>query len=177
MLRLEVKLMARPKKYIINLSADEVAKLKTIIRNKKTSKTVVRRCQVLMDLDESHGTILTHAQASKSNAVSLATVTNIVKDYIDGGIDKAASIGRSQNSDNAKRKLDGRAEAKIITLACGPAPEGHSRWTLRLLEEKSRIVLDEPVSKDTIQRALKKTNFDLTATITGASPPKKTQNL
>lgn len=64
--------------------------------------------------------------------------------------------------DNARRKFDGRAEARIIEIACSPAPEGHSRWTLRLLEEQAKIVLDVPVSKDTIGRALKKINFDLT---------------
>lgn len=51
------------------------------------------------------------------------------------------------------RKFDGRAEARIIEIACSPAPEGHSRWTLRLLEEQAKIVLDVPVSKDTIGRA------------------------
>ena len=55
----------------------------------------------------------------------------------------------------------GRAEARIIELACGPVPEGHSRWTIRLLEEKAKIVLDTPVSREAIRRALK-TNFDLT---------------
>ena len=59
-------------------------------------------------------------------------------------------------------QFDGRAEARIIEIACSPAPEGHSRWTLRLLEEQAKIVLDVPVSKDTIGRALKKINFDLT---------------
>ncbi|MSS91498.1 helix-turn-helix domain-containing protein, partial [Eisenbergiella tayi] len=56
-------------------------------------------------------------------------------------------------------------------------PEGHSRWTLRLLEEQAKVALDVPVSKDTIGRALKKTNFDLTKTTTGASLQKKMPNL
>jgi PleD family two-component response regulator len=48
---------------------------------------------------------------------------------------------------------------------------------LRLLEEKSKIVLDTPVSREAIRRALKKTNFDLTKTTTGASPKKMMPNL
>ena len=52
--------------------------------------------------------------------------------------------------------LDGRAEARIIELACGPVPEGHSRWTILLLEEKAKIVLDTPVSREAIRRTLKK---------------------
>jgi len=44
-------------------------------------------------------------------------------------------------------------EARIIEIACSHAPAGHSRWTLRLLEEQAKAVLDVPVSKDTIGRA------------------------
>lgn len=83
----------------------------------------------------------------------------------------------SPNSSAALRKMDGRNEARIIQMACGPVPEGHSRWTLRLLEEKARVELDIPVGRETIWETLKKMNFDLTKTPTGASLPKKTQNL
>ena len=62
----------------------------------------------------------------------------------------------SPNSSAARRKMDGRAEARIIQMACGPVPEGHSRWTLRLLEEKARVELDVPVGKDVIRQILKK---------------------
>ena len=127
--------MARPKKYKIKLTDDELKELKSVIRKNKTSKTIRCRCQIIIDLK------------------------------------------RNVNSDNARRVLDGRAEARIIELACGPVPEGHSRWTIRLLEEKSKIVLDTPVSREAIRRALKKTNFDLTKTTTGASPKKKMPNL
>ena len=165
--------MARPKKYKIKLTDDELKEFKSVIRKNKTSKTIRCRCQIIIDLDESHGKVLTHEQSAKSNGVCLATVTNTVKKYFEGGIDAVTEFKRNVNSDNARRVLDGRAEARIIELACGPVPEGHSRWTIRLLEEKSKIVLDTPVSREAIRRALKKTNFDLTKTTTGASPPKK----
>lgn len=58
----------------------------------------------------------------------------------------------SPNSSAALRKADGRVEAHLIQIACGPAPEGHSRWTIRLLEEKNRIELETPVSRETIRR-------------------------
>ena len=168
--------MARPKKYTINLSDEDLKMLKSKIRRKKTSKTIRCRCQVLIDLDEAHGKVLTHEQSAKSNGICMATVTNIVKDYHEGGIDKVISYSRNVNSDNARRKLDGRAEAKLIQIACGPVPEGHSRWTLRLLEGKAKVELEIPVGKDAIREALKKTNFDLTAMTTGASRQRKTPN-
>jgi len=170
------KQMGRPKKYIVTLSDEELKELKSILRRKKTSRNMKRRCQVLIDLDTSHGKVMTHEQCAKSNGICMATVSNIVKDYGDGGVDKVLTYNRSSNSDQARRKLDGRGEAKIIEIACGAAPDGHSRWTLRLLEEKSRLELETPVSKDTIGRALKKTNFDLTAKNTGASRRRKTRN-
>ena len=168
--------LGRPKKYTVTLSDEELKKLKSTIRRKKTTRNMVRRCQVLIDLDTMHGETMTHEQCAKSNGICLATVSNIVKDYNDGGINNVLTYNRSSNSDQARRKLDGRGEAKVIEIACGPAPDGRSRWTLRLLEEKCRIELETPVSKDTIGRALKKTNFDLTATTTGASPRKRTRN-
>ncbi|MFR6317537.1 MAG: hypothetical protein ACLUOD_15695 [[Clostridium] innocuum] len=67
-------------------------------------------------------------------------------------------------------------EARLIELACGPVPEGHSRWTIRLLEEEAKVILETPVSREAIRNALKKTNFDLTKTTTGASRQKKTRN-
>lgn len=149
-------LIARPKKYKIKLTDDELKELKSVIRKNKTSKTIRCRCQIIIDLDESHGRVLTHEQSAKSNGVCLATVTNTVKKYFEGGIDAVTEFKCNVNSDNARRVLDGRAEARILELACGPVPEGHSRWTIRLLEEKSKIVLDTPASREAIRRALKK---------------------
>ena len=169
--------MARPKKYIISLTDDEITKLKSIMHKKQVSKTVRSRCQIIIDVDEAHGRTLTHEQSAKTNCVCMATVTNTIKIFCEKGIDGISSLKRNVNSDNSKRKLDGRAEARIIEIACSPAPEGHSRWTLRLLEEQAKVALDVPVSKDTIGRALKKTNFDLTKTTTGASLQKKMPNL
>ena len=169
--------MARPKTYHINLTEEEIKRLKSVIRKEGTSKTVRIRCQILIDLDEAHGKVLTYEQCARSNGVCTATIGNTVKLYTNGGIDAVVTLKRNVNSDNAKRKLDGRGEARLIAVACGPAPKGHSRWTLRLLEEEAKVVLDTPVGKNAIGRALKKTGFSLIGTAIGASPAKKTQNI
>ena len=132
------------------------------MRKKQTSKTVRNRCQIILDLDDAHGKVLTYEQSSKINCVCMATIMNTAKLYSEKGIQGIITLNRNVNSDNARRKLDGRAEARIIEIARSPAPAGHSRWTLRLLEEQAKVVLDVPVSKDTIGRALKKIGFALT---------------
>lgn len=168
--------MARSKTYHIMLNDNEMATLRKVIRDKKTCKTVLKRCQILLDLDEVHGTGLTHSQIAHTYAVCPATVTNIIHSYVENGIARIVKHNISPNSSAALRKADGRVEAHLIQIACGPAPEGHSRWTLRLLEEKARIELETPVSRETIRRVLKKMNLDLTSMTTGASHQKKMPN-
>lgn len=168
--------MARPKKYKIELTDDELKELKTVICRKATSKTIRSRCQILLDLDEAHGNVRTHEQSAKSNGTCTATVHNTLRKYMSGGIGAVIEYKRNINSDNARRKVDRCAQARIIELACTPAPEGHSRWTIRLLEEKSKIILDAPVSREAIRRTLKKTSIDLTSAIAGTSNPKETPN-
>lgn len=77
---------------------------------------------------------------AKTNCVCMATIMNTVKLYSEKGIQGIVTLNRNVNSDNAHRKLDGRAEARIIEIACSPAPEGHSQWTLRLLEEHFHMI-------------------------------------
>lgn len=100
--------------------------------------------------------MLIYEQCARANGICSATVGNTVRKFISGGIDGALSYNRSVNSDNAKRKVDGHAEARIIELATSAPPEGHANWTLVLLEEASKIVLENPVSRETIRRTLKK---------------------
>ena len=77
--------MARPRKYVIKLTDDELNTLKSIIRKSNTSKTIRSRCQIIIDLDEAHGKVLTHEQSARSNGVCLTTVTNTVTKYFSGG--------------------------------------------------------------------------------------------
>ena len=55
------------------------------------------------------------------------------------------------------RIFDGEKEARLVALACSKPPEGHAKWSLRLLEEK--VVEPDIVARasdNTIGRTLKK---------------------
>ncbi len=57
-------------------------------------------------------------------------------------------------------RLDGRAEANPIALACSAPPAGRARWTLRLLADKLvELELVPGVSPETVRRALKKRSW------------------
>ena len=54
--------------------------------------------------------------------------------------------------------FDGEKEARLIALSCSEPPEGHARWSLRLLERKVvELNIVEAASDSTIGRVLKKT--------------------
>ena len=148
--------MARPKKYSVHLSDDNVRRLRSLIRKRDTSDTVSNRCRILMDLDEDHPPALTHKACANKRGVTMTTVANTVALYCKDGLDAVLKLKRNVNSDNARRKVDGRTEARIIEIACGPVPDGHSRWTIRLLEDQVKVELVEPISHEAIRRALKK---------------------
>jgi putative transposase len=55
--------------------------------------------------------------------------------------------------------IDGAQRAKVTALACSDAPEGHDRWTLRLLAEKVvEAGFCETISHTMVGTILKKTS-------------------
>jgi hypothetical protein len=55
--------------------------------------------------------------------------------------------------------VTGEVEARLIALACSTPPQGHARWSLRLLEKHVALIEDVPdLDHSTIGRVLKKRN-------------------
>jgi transposase len=77
--------------------------------------------------------------------------------------DKYTTLGL-RSLDDAPRsgrplEIDGTARAKLTALACSDAPDGHARWSLRLLAEKAvESGLCEHVSHTLVRDVLKKTS-------------------
>jgi hypothetical protein len=68
-------------------------------------------------------------------------------------------------------KIDGRVEAHLIAICCGPKPAGRARWMLSLLAgELTRRGLVTSVSLETVRKALKKTRCSRGGSSAGASP-------
>lgn len=67
------------------------------------------------------------AQALNS---SVATIERLRQRFVKGNLEKAL---HDDPRPGARCKLDGRAEAHLIALACSKAPDGHAVWSMRLL--------------------------------------------
>jgi transposase len=90
--------------------------------------------------------------------VSVPTVERVRQRFVEQGLE--AALGRKrQERPSRERKLDGRAEARLIALACSAPPEGRAEWTMQLLADRLvelRVV--ESICDETVRRALKKTS-------------------
>ncbi|WP_240697385.1 helix-turn-helix domain-containing protein [Sporolactobacillus sp. THM19-2] len=166
----------RPIKYIVALTDNERARLKNILKDKMTNQTIKKRNQILLDADTNHGETHQRKEIARYNRIAPSTVANVIRLFVNNSLDEALTFKRGEGSNHSYQKIDGEAEAKIIKLACRPAPEGYSHGSLRLLEQECKVILDVSAKKDAIGRMLRKTNLSLTAMTTGPSPKYKTPN-
>lgn len=146
------------KKYVVRLSADEREALSEFIRSGKRSAQLLTKARILLKADVSDaGEGWSDSKIAAALDTSVANVERTRRQLVEEGFE--AVLVRKYNPSCAPRRIfDGAAEAKLIALACGPAPEGYARWTLSLLEQKVvELNIVEKASDNTIGRTLKKT--------------------
>lgn len=146
------------KKYVVRLSAEERARLLELINKGKRSAQLLRKARILLKADVSEvGEGLIDVKIAEALETSVGTVERTRRQLVTEGFE--AALVRKYNPNSARPRIfDGATEAKLIALACGPAPDGYARWSLSLLEEKVvELKIVEKASDNTIGRVLKKT--------------------
>lgn len=138
------------KKYIVKLTDEERQSLLELTSRGKVRARTMKRAQILLKADEG----MKDADIMSGLNTSRPTVERIRKRFVEGGVEKGLYDDPRPGS---KMKLDGRAEAELIALACSDAPDGHEKWSLRLLADKL-VELDivEGISPETVRQYLKK---------------------
>ena len=95
--------------------------------------------------------------------ISVQAVYNMRDEYLANQDIHAYLTRKKRETPPVPAKVDGKVEAEIIALACSEAPEGHSRWTLRLLAERVvALNIVDSISYVRVQQILKKRNISLT---------------
>jgi len=154
--------MAR-KSQSIKLSADELRSLRTSLNKGATPARVQTRARILDLLNRQHAP----TDIAGVLQVGISTVFNIKRRYLAEGLDAAL---HDKPRSGKPCKIDGVARAKITALACSETPDGHARWTLRLLADKAiELGFVESISHDTVGEVLKKTDSNRIARSRGAS--------
>jgi transposase len=140
------------KKYRVKLTPEERVQLRTLLRGGECKVRRAKRAQILLLADEGRGqeAIAAALQASRG------TVQRVSQRYCEHGL--AAALEEARRPGGVP-KLDAKAQAHLVALACSEAPEGRRRWTLQLLADRLvELQVVDAVSYETVRRTLKKTN-------------------
>lgn len=138
------------KRYIVRLTDEEKQSLLELTSRGEVRARTMKRAQILLKADEG----LKDADIMSTLNTSRPTVERIRKRFVEGSVEKALYDDPRPGS---KMKLDGRAEAELIALVCSDAPDGHEKWSLRMLADKL-VELDivDGISPETVRQYLKK---------------------
>ena len=126
--------------------------MKQITRCGKHSAATVKRANILLNLDEPQGAVNEQSEIAAQLRTTTATIYTVSKQFVEEG--RQATLSRRMREKPPRQPIaTGGVEAQIMALACGEPPEGRSRWTLRLLEEKvMELQIVESISDNIIGR-------------------------
>ena len=142
----------REQKYLVKLSAKDRRSLVHLTSKGKLEARVFKRARILLCADEG----MVDAAIEQAVGSSKPTIKRIRKAYVEVGLRAALEDAPRSGRPSV---FDGVERAKITALACSPAPEGHSQWSLRLLADKAvELALVEEISHTQVGKILKKTN-------------------
>ena len=147
------------KKYIVRLSKEERSSLTSVISSGKGPARMFTRARILLKADvEEEGPGWQDGKISEALDVTVQTVERVRKQLVEEGLE-AVLRRRKYTQKVSRKKIDGDVEAHLIALSCSKAPEGYSRWSLRLLADKMvELRYIESISYEAVRRALKKTS-------------------
>jgi transposase len=138
------------KKYRVKLEPSEREQLLEMTRKGVIGARKMKRAQILLKADEGWK----DADIIKALNTNRSTVERTRKRWVEGGMDQALN---EDPRPGQRVKLDSRAEAHLIALACSDAPGGRDHWPLRLLADKLvELGVVESVSHETIRQTMKK---------------------
>ena len=150
------------KKYKVTLTQEERKKLDALSSKGKHAAQTMLNALILLACDE--GEYQTERSINETIAcilnISMKTIDRVKKRFVEEGFDSALTGKPSTRV--YRRKADGDFEAHLVALSCSAAPEGHKRWTLRLLADKVvELNYVDNISYETVRRVLKKTSLSL----------------
>jgi transposase len=148
------------KKHIISLSLEDRNYLEQFSRTGTSAAYAITHARILLkaDVNQPDGG-WTDSEISEALDVSVATIERVRQRCFDKGVEACLK----QRPRAARPSLlDGEQEAHLVALVCSSAPEGRTRWTLRMLRDQLvALEIVDSISHETVRQTLKKTNLSL----------------
>ena len=142
--------------YNITLTTEVRENLQKLISTGKGSARRMLHARILLKADNSQGQKkYADQEIAQMLECGTATVFRVRRRFVEQGL--SAAIEPRHAERHHEPKMDGDQEAHLIALACSTPPEGHKRWTLRLLADKMvELKYIDSVSHEKVRRVLKK---------------------
>ncbi len=140
------------KKYRVTLTDEERRQLQAMIAAGKAAAKTLAHARILLKADQADGgPAWPDHRIAEALEVSVATVERVRQRLVEHGLD-AALRRKDQDRPSRLPVLDGRAEARLIALACSAPPKGRKAWTLRLLADRLvELEVVEAVAPETVR--------------------------
>ena len=147
----------------IYLSEEEQIYLKSIVQKGVHPAKEITRARVLLMLDRTgKSDHVRYKRTAEYAGISVQSVYNMRDEFLSNHDIDSYLTRKKRETPPVPAKVDGKVEAEIVALACSEVPEGHSRWTLRLLAEKAvSLHIVDSISYVRVQQILKKRNISL----------------
>jgi hypothetical protein len=144
-------------KYVVTLTEAERSDLTKLTTTGRTAARTILHAQVLLKADAGPaGPRWPDEDIRTAFGIGLTAIARIRHRFVEQGL--AAALHRRPARTRRLSKLDGRAEAHLVALACSAPPDGRARWTLQLLTDRFvALGVGPTVSDETVRRLLKKT--------------------
>ena len=146
------------KKFVVELEPAERGRLKELISKGKAPAKVILKARILLKADQgAHGEGWPDEEICDALDSNISMVTRVRTKLVTEGLD--AVLRRKKRATPPIQPIfDGEKQAQLTALACSKPPEGHTRWSLRLLADKVvELEIVEKAHFNTVGRALKKT--------------------
>ena len=144
---------------VVQLSEKERTHLKGLLRRGAAPARVQTRARVLLLSDRSRGERRTDEEVAGAVLTSVSTAKRTRWRFLQEGLEAALT---EKPRPGRPPKITGEIEAKLTVLACSQPPEGHARWTLRLLADRLvELKAVDTISYETVRQELKKSGLSL----------------
>ena len=147
--------------YRVTLLEMERQELQALVSKGKAAARKLTRARILLLTDQAEGgPAKQDPEVVDALGCGRATVERVRKQFVEEGLE--ATLNPKPTTRTYERRLDGKAEAHLVAIACGAPPAGRARWTLRLLADRMvGLGQVESLSYETVRQTLKKTSLSL----------------
>ena len=148
----------------ITLTNEERTELEKFSTTGTHNIRLVNRAKIILALDTSNNKKpLKHKEITKKLDTSRQTINNTIKRYHKTKTIPDFLQRKKRKNPPIEPKITGEIEAHIIAIACSQTPQGHAKWTLKLIADKCiELNYIDSISRMSVSRLLKKHNLLLT---------------